>query len=356
MKKLFLLLIPLLLSGCYDYNELNDLAIVSGVAIDYEDDTFKVAFEILSTKKEGETSGATSTYNTMGEGKSIVEAFDNNGLALDKIPYYEHIEVVIISEDIAKEHFKEVSELLIRNSKMRNEFYTVIAHNVKAQDILLTTSKEKPIASSYIAGLLEHSSKTTSSAYYAPFTDVLSKMLTKGEDARLSTLTIKEDNIVLDGMGVFKDFKLEHIFNEDEASIINLIDNFKPSMVYFANSCNNNQTIITSYDAKIDAEVVDKKVVVKGSISARIQEDECGYDLKNAKSYQELEKIFKKIVEDKIKKVIKKTQELETNTFSLGKKYYNKTRKEDYYIWCNQDIEVNIDVSINKKGLIFEVE
>ena len=130
--------------------------------------------------------------------------------------------------------------------------------------------------------------------------------------------------------------------------VINLIDNFKPSMVYFANSCNNNQTIITSYDAKIDAEVVDKKVVVKGSISARIQEDECGYDLKNAKSYQELE--------DKIKKVIKKTQELETNTFSLGKKYYNKTRKEDYYIWCNQDIEVNIDVSINKKGLIFEVE
>ena len=51
MKKfILLLLIPLFLGGCYDYNGLNDLAIISGIAIDYEDDEFKVTFEVISTK------------------------------------------------------------------------------------------------------------------------------------------------------------------------------------------------------------------------------------------------------------------------------------------------------------------
>ena len=53
MKKfILLLLIPLFLGGCYDYNGLNDLAIISGIAIDYEDDEFKVTFEVISTKKK----------------------------------------------------------------------------------------------------------------------------------------------------------------------------------------------------------------------------------------------------------------------------------------------------------------
>ena len=56
MKKLLILLIiPFILSGCYDYNELNDLAIISGIGIDYENEEYIVTYEILSTKKEGET-------------------------------------------------------------------------------------------------------------------------------------------------------------------------------------------------------------------------------------------------------------------------------------------------------------
>ena len=35
MKKIFFIFhIPLFLGGCYDYQELNDLAIISGIAID----------------------------------------------------------------------------------------------------------------------------------------------------------------------------------------------------------------------------------------------------------------------------------------------------------------------------------
>ena len=41
MKKFCLIIIVFLLSGCYDYKGLNDLAIISGIAIDYVDDVEK---------------------------------------------------------------------------------------------------------------------------------------------------------------------------------------------------------------------------------------------------------------------------------------------------------------------------
>ena len=35
-----------MITGCYDYEELNDRAIVSGISIDFEDDTYIVNYEI----------------------------------------------------------------------------------------------------------------------------------------------------------------------------------------------------------------------------------------------------------------------------------------------------------------------
>ncbi len=120
MKKLLiLLLVPIFLGGCYDYNELGDLAIVSGIGIDYKDEEFEVTFEILSTKKEGEQgSASSSTYNVSAKGNTVAEAFSKNGNNMDKVPYYDHIKVVVISEDVAKEHLKQISELLIINFVM----------------------------------------------------------------------------------------------------------------------------------------------------------------------------------------------------------------------------------------------
>ena len=163
MKKLLILLIiPFILSGCYDYNELNDLAIISGIGIDYESDEYIVTYEILSTKKEGETSASSSTYNVTSRGKTVVEAFSNNGNLMDKVPYFEHVDVVVISEDIAKNNLKEVGEYIIRTSKLRNESFLAIATNSSAKDVIEAKSKEKPVASSFIMNLLENKKNSAS--------------------------------------------------------------------------------------------------------------------------------------------------------------------------------------------------
>ena len=50
MKKIILILFLLLLSGCYNYQELNEIAIVSAIGIDKENSNYIVTLQIINTE------------------------------------------------------------------------------------------------------------------------------------------------------------------------------------------------------------------------------------------------------------------------------------------------------------------
>lgn len=359
MKKILILLfIPLLLSGCYDYNELNDLAIVSGIGIDYEDNEYKVIFEIVSTKKEGESggSGSSSTYNVSASGSTVAEAFANNGSNMDKVGYFDHIETVVINEEIAKNHLEDVAEYLVRGSKIRNEFVLVIAKDTSAEDIIKATSKEKPIAATFIVDMLRYSESSNSAGYYVPFTKILGNILTGGEDAMVSVVSLDDKDIIMEGMAVFKDFKLAYIFDNNDAAILNMLNNYQGRTVFFEHKCGEQQqTVISIYESKLEIAPANDKLMIKGVLNARINEENCGYDLKSEDAYKELQTVFKQVIEEDIRKVINKLKLAESNALNIGKAYYNKYRKPDYFKWLNQNIEFDLNLKVNKKGLIFQV-
>ena len=358
MKKIFLMLfIPLLLSGCYDYNQLNDLGIISGIAIDYDKEEFKVTFEIISTKKEGETSGSSDTYYITSSGNTLVEAFTKSANKIDKVPYFEHVEIVVFSEEVAKNHLEDCVDYLIRTERLRNEFYAAIAEG-SAGDLLSASSKEHPIVSSYLVQLLEFNSETYNSAYYIQFTKTLNSILSEGEDAMLPVFKVDDkDKIELTGLGIFKDYSLVYTFNNKEASIVNLLNNFNVESIHFSMSCDNDKTItIADYKSDVAIEPGKDKIMVKATINARISESTCNYDLKDTNTYLKLEKEFSKVIEKELDKVLKKFQLYQSNALNIGKSYYNKYRVKDFYLWTTQNIEYDIDLKINKKGLTFEVK
>ena len=77
MKKI-LLIIPIifLLTGCYNYREINELAIVSGISITKEGNDIKLTTEVINPKKEQDASSGEEpefiTYTK--KAKSIQEA------------------------------------------------------------------------------------------------------------------------------------------------------------------------------------------------------------------------------------------------------------------------------------------
>lgn len=358
MKKILLIFfIPFILGGCYDYNQLNDLAIISGIGIDYENQEFKVTFEVISTKKEGETSGSSSTYYITSTGDSIVYAFTKTANQIDKVLYFEHVEMVVFSKDVAEKHIEDCLDYLIRTERLRNEFYSVIAED-SAEDLISASTKEHPIVSSYLVQLLEFNRETYNSAYYIQFTKTINSMLSEGEDAMLPVFKVDDDDhIELSGLGIFKDFSLVHTFTTDEASIINLLNNFEVESIHFNKTCSDNKNVvIAAYKSDVSIEPGKDKILVKATINARISESTCDYDFKSSDTYSLLEDEFVQVIAGEMDKILKQFQIYESNALNMGRSYYNKFREKDFYLWTKQDIEYEINLKINKKGLTFEVE
>ena len=132
MKKLLLLLIiPLFLTGCYDYQELNNRAIIAGVAIDYEEDAFHIDLEILNNKKSSNQEEESSkTYYVKGSGPTLDKAFQDCHSRLSKEPYYSHLKILILGEEVAKEKLSEVLDYMIRDATIRNIFLPVHQWNI----------------------------------------------------------------------------------------------------------------------------------------------------------------------------------------------------------------------------------
>ena len=125
MKKLIILPIILLLTGCWNYYELNNLAICTGIAIDKIDNKYEVTY-LISNAKKNETSSkdgeaGTTTYN--GTGETIQEAINDLQIKMPFEPYSGHLVVAVISDEIAKEGLENILDYLARDTESRNFFY-----------------------------------------------------------------------------------------------------------------------------------------------------------------------------------------------------------------------------------------
>lgn len=112
-NKIFVLLVfCLILCGCGNYRELNDLSVITGVAIDKDEAGYKLSYLIANSQKAQTSSkeGEAQTTVYSGTGKNLTEAVNAIEVKSPKQLYYGHITVVIISEEIGKEGFLKVRD------------------------------------------------------------------------------------------------------------------------------------------------------------------------------------------------------------------------------------------------------
>ena len=74
VKFFIILLLSLLISGCYDYREINDLAIVSAIGIDKNENEYKVIAQIVNTQKSQNKNSDFIIYSS--DDKSIQTAYN----------------------------------------------------------------------------------------------------------------------------------------------------------------------------------------------------------------------------------------------------------------------------------------
>lgn len=120
--------------GCWNYKEVDEMAIVAGVAVDKgENDKYLVTAEILHISGGKDTKIESKTITASGE--TMFDAVRNQISLIGEKLYWGHAKVLIISSEIAAEGVSKVIDWYIRDSETRNEVYILVSQGSSAMEI-----------------------------------------------------------------------------------------------------------------------------------------------------------------------------------------------------------------------------
>ena len=379
MKKFTIIIITFIiaitLTGCGGYEELNNLSIVTAVAFDKTDDEYELSFLIANSPKAQTSAkeGEAKTTVYTGKGKTIAEASKDIEQIVPKQIYLGHINVVVISEDIAEDGFLKIADWLLRNPQTRKKFYLLQAKDVSAKNILKIVSPLESFPSQSIATLIESNSETKSIATSITYSNFIAQILEKGHDPVLPSITIKgdveegsneknlettepESYLVLGPLAIYKGDKLEGFSSEKESWAINVLKNEAKEVNYNVKYQNQDVSIETS-SLKSDIKIIDENnIEITISGVGDIYNINNQIDIQNYKEINKIEKVWSKSLKKDLSKVVKKVQsKYKADIFGFGNliyknnpKTWEKLEKEwnsKYFPNLNVKIKTNLKIS-----------
>lgn len=376
MKKILIILLTLIPTGCWNYKELNDLAITTGLAIDKKDDLIEATVMIANSQKENENKAKASNVVYSGIGETVYDALKDAALKVSKEIYFGHIEIIIISEELAKEGISKILDFVFRYPQVRNDFYIAISNECSAKDLLKITTPLETISSQNIAKNIKITNKLQGYIYSIQFIETISHILTDGINPVIPSLKIvgninqgnKEENVEqsepetyvkLDTLGIFYKDKLITFANKDESKGINIINNKITTASITINYNDIPITLeLTTLKTKIDVNM--KKVTLNITAKGSIEEVKGNIDLIKIENINKIQDEGSKEIKKIVSEAIKLAQNNKTDIFGFGKKYHEKgyknwdTIKEiwDEKIFTNLEPEINVILKLEAKGNI----
>ncbi|MCM3699541.1 Ger(x)C family spore germination protein [Paenibacillus macerans] len=241
---LLIMLLPALLSGCWERKELNELAFVLGYGLDKEGDQFKVSMQVvipseIATSTTAKGGGMPVTVYDF-KVKTIYEALHEFTLASSRSSYLGHIRVLVLGEELARDGIGKVLDVIIRSREPRSDFYIMVARDAQASEVLqfLTPLDKLPANRLYYS--LQKSSKATARTTPVTIDKLVNRLVAEGRNVALSGIEIVGDrsvdggaknlestrpkaSLLLRGLGVFRKDKLLGWLNEMETIGYNYI-------------------------------------------------------------------------------------------------------------------------------------
>jgi spore germination protein KC len=361
MKKIKLLItlsIIFLITGCWNYRELNDLAIVSAIGIDEENGIYNVSVQIMNPNQQGSSgsSGSSSTENTPievyeGQGKSILEAINNIFLKQPNDLFLGHTDIVFISDHLARKGIENFIDFLLRDRESRKIFPMVIIKNAKASDIIKLITPIEIISSKYISSTLEATKKDNGIISNRLFDEVLMCLFVEGREATISAIELigspeegeKVDNpstsipstyFQISGSGVFIKDKLVGYFNQKESLGYTYIRNKAESTVISVpcdDEGNYTGIILEKASTKLKTTIKDDKPIgeVMLDTKAVVAEFNCKVDLLKADNIKKIEEATNKELKKILISTMDKAQkEFKSDVLGFGEFLYKNNYKE----------------------------
>ena len=197
MKKLIILLLLLFgVCGCWNYKELDDYSIITGIAIDKKDKDYEVSVLISNASKSSGDSPDSSQSKSIvysGKGNSIFKALKDLALISPKELYLDHFSILVISEEIATEGVYNIVDFFLRYPNARKDFSIAISKDCKAKDTLKIITPLTDFPSQSIADNLKFSTNLQGSISDLNYNELLYDLIAPGMEVSMNSIKIIGD-------------------------------------------------------------------------------------------------------------------------------------------------------------------
>ena len=380
MKRIkFLILLLPLLSGCYNYRELNELGITTAVSIDYKDNNFYVIAEVINPIKQQDASSSNNSpfVNYNSSSSSLQDAFRKVVLESPRQLYAAQLEIIVLSEEVVNNHLEEVLEYFARDPESRTEIKIIVAKTEDSTKAITLQTLLTSLSSSNIIKSLDLQSKVLGMSYPVTLNELLNMYIDPYLEVVLPSMTLygnyeigdEKENITtsspkaivkIDGSTITKDNKILGYLDLEESKILNLI-NGKLKETIIKMNYYDGYIIFEPNRIKVSRELDIKNNIIKINISgySKTKEIQSNINVKDPKEVEKLNKALNMELEKKITDTFNSIREkYGTDVFGFQELYYRtnyKYFKENCTNWYENiypkiKLEVKANVRLYEKG------
>lgn len=379
-----LLTLLILITGCWNRRELNDLAIAVAMGIDKSGDEYLVSYQVVDPGEiAAKTGGAGRSPVTLYQEKSdtVFEAVRKITTQSPRKIYSAHLRMLVIGEELAKDGLGNVLDFLSRDHELRTDFYIVVAKGTKAESVLKILTSLEDIPANQMFSSLETSEKAWSTTMKITLDELITNLVSESNHPTITGIRIKgsqeygetKKNVEeIDSPGrlqyaqiaSFKKDKLIGWLNEDESQGFNYTQGQVISTI---------EDVTCPKGGKLGVELIRTQEKIKGKVEkgkpnievelqaeGNVADVACHIDLTKTKSIYELEKRVEQDIKRKIEAALNKAQKkLKTDIFGFGEairradpKAWKEMKKDWDQEFVDLSVNVKVDVKIRRVGTV----
>ncbi len=368
----------LLLTGCWDRKEINDVAFVMGTAIDKEGNKFRTSIQIAlpgqlggagSKGGGGGQSGGKSWLIESKIGESIRETNIEEQKESSRTLYFAHRRIILVGDELARAGIAPILDVLGRIPQNRLGAYLMVT-NGPAQKLLSVDTLMEQFSSEKLREMAIQFMRTPPSVKY-----IVNILLSDGIDLALPTTSQTKvsmggkaiDTVKVDGLAVFRGDKLAGFLQNDEAS----------GLLWAMNEARNPTLIVSPPEGtgKIAVTIHQNQAAVKPvfngnqitmkieiNAKASVVENSANYDLNANDNILQLEQVLNKQLQANIEKALRTVQKkYRSDPVGFGKAIYNQQPQEWKRLKADWDklypqvkVEVKPKIMIENTGSLLE--
>lgn len=368
-KGLFYLIVfnmAIFLTGCWDQNEVDDLAIVIGIGVDRVPgkNPIQITAQIVnpsSSIKSGAANGKPFVTMTV-RGNTVYDAIKNFSKESSRKIFLSHNYVVVFSEKMARYGLDNVLDYFEREPLFRRTSWMIVT-NGSAKDILETDIELQKFQAIGIKNMIKQF-KRESLVKIIKWEDFISEYESGPTCATATMLEVTKSKpsskIILNGTALFsKDKLVGYLDNKESIGLMWILNEIEEAKV--------GVTCPGKEKGSINFEVTETKHSIEPSIKkgnrlsiqldiaadSTIAEVNCeNVDIESQQVLKKLEKMQEDEIKKQIQMTIQKSQQLGTDPLQFGEAFrrYNHDKwqklKKD---WSKHFKEIEVSIHVTTK-------